>query len=312
MKKHFFILCITTFILSCSSEESTQPDSELPEISNENQIFNITIEVQGEGTVSEEAINSANGPIYIKGTRVKLTAIPSEGWVFVGWQGDLELTENPTEILMNSSKNVIALFETIPDNTGDSTDETPGEGPLIYLDSNGLTIRANSNAKPGDTAILNGIQYLIVDDELLREIIVDQREDLSTLVTTYVTDLSNMFRDKQTITPDIRGWDTSGVINMSYMFFNASVYNGDLKFWNTAKVTNMSYMFAQTNAFNQDIGNWNTANVVNMEGMFNNATAFNQDLSKWCVPLIANRPINFSTSSNLSENFIPEWGSCPE
>tara|TARA_R110002051_G_scaffold189613_2_gene258820 strand:+ start:2799 stop:3728 length:930 start_codon:yes stop_codon:yes gene_type:complete len=309
MKKHFLLLYFTTFLLSCSSSESIPTDSELP---TENQTFNITLVVQGEGTVSQEAINAANGPSYSLGTRVQLTAIPSEGWAFVGWQGDLVLTENPIEVVMNSAKSITAVFETVPDNTGGPIDPPPGDESLIYLDSNGLTIKAYSTAQPGDTAILNGNQYLIVDNELLREIVADQREDLSKLVTTYVTDLSNMFRDKQTITPDITGWDTSGVINMSYMFFNASVYNGDLKFWNTARVTNMSYMFAQTNAYNQDLGNWNTSNVVNMEGMFNNAIAFNQDLSRWCVTLIPNRPLNFATSSNLSENFIPKWGTCPE
>lgn len=311
MKKHFLILYIITLFLSCSSGDSMQTDVTLPGNSNEDQTFTITITVQGEGTVLQEGNNAVTGSSYIDGTRVRLTAIPSEGWMFTRWQEDLELTENPTEVVMNSSKRIIALFDIIPDTNEDATDGPSGEEPLIYVAPNGLTIRANSNAKPGDTATLNSTQYLIVNNQILREIVADQREDLSTLVTTYVTDLSGMFRDKQTITPDITAWDTSGVTDMSYMFFNATVYNGDLKFWNTGNVTNMSYMFAQTDAFNQDIGAWNTVNVVNMEGMFNNATAFNQDLSGWCVSLIANRPLNFSTSSNLSENFIPQWGICP-
>lgn len=182
----------------------------------------------------------------------------------------------------------------------------------LYLAENSITIKANSAAKPGDTLVFEGVEYLVVNDQMLRDIITDDREDISKLVTTYVTDLSYLFENKQTITPNIATWDTSHVTDMSYVFAGASVYNGVLSYWNTAKVTNMSYAFANALEYNQDLGDWNTSQVTQMEGMFSNAAVFNQDLSGWCVSLIDQAPTNFSRGSSISQSSLPQWGTCPE
>ncbi len=60
--------------------------------------LNITIE--GEGTVIEEVISS--GKDYDSGTVVRLTAVPSEGWEFDEWSGNLE-SNNPNEIIIEIS-----------------------------------------------------------------------------------------------------------------------------------------------------------------------------------------------------------------
>jgi hypothetical protein len=182
----------------------------------------------------------------------------------------------------------------------------------LYLAENSITIKANSAAKPGDTLVFEGVEYLVINDQMLRDIITDDREDISKLVTTYVTDLSNLFENKQTITPNIAAWDTSNVTDMSYLFAGASVYNGVLSYWNTAKVTNMSYAFANALEYNQDLGDWNTSQVTQMEGMFSNATVFDQDLSGWCVSLIDKAPTNFAAGSSISQTSLPQWGTCPE
>ena len=182
----------------------------------------------------------------------------------------------------------------------------------LYLAENSITIKANSAAKPGDTLVFEGVEYLVVNDQMLRDIITDDREDISKLVTTYVTDLSNLFENKQTITPNIAAWDTSNVTDMSYVFAGASVYNGVLSYWNTAKVTNMAYAFANSLEYNQDLGDWNTSQVTQMDGMFSNATSFSQNLSGWCVSLIDKAPTNFSTGSSISETSLPQWGTCPD
>lgn len=192
-----------------------------------------------------------------------------------------------------------------------SSNENSEEAGL-YLAENSITIKANSAAKPGVTLVFEGVEYLVVNDQMLRDIITDDREDISKLVTTYVTDLSNLFENKQTITPNIAAWDTSNVTDMSYLFAGASVYNGVLSYWNTAKVTNMSYAFANALEYNQDLGDWNTSQVTQMEGMFSNATVFNQDLSGWCVSLIDQAPANFSSGSSISQSSQPQWGTCPD
>lgn len=49
---------------------------------------------------------------YLEGTPVRLEAIPSDGFEFVGWEGDLTGTANPTEILMTTNRVVQARFQT--------------------------------------------------------------------------------------------------------------------------------------------------------------------------------------------------------
>ena len=55
--------------------------------------YPLTINIQGEGTVREEIVSSARSSDpteYNSGTTVRLTAVPSEGWVFSDWTGDVE------------------------------------------------------------------------------------------------------------------------------------------------------------------------------------------------------------------------------
>ena len=42
-----------------------------------------------------------------------------------------------------------------------------GENGLIYLDENGVTIKAYDIAQAGDTDILEGIEYTVVDSAML-------------------------------------------------------------------------------------------------------------------------------------------------
>lgn len=216
---------------------------------------------------------------------------------------------------------IVVTQDSVVQNTSQTSDQggssetnsnEDSEEAGLYLAENSITIEANSAAKPGDILVFEGVEYLVVNDQMLRDIITDDREDISKLVTTYVTDLSNLFENKQTITPNIAAWDTSNVTDMSYVFAGASVYNGVLSYWNTAKVTNMSYAFANALEYNQDLGDWNTSQVTQMEGMFYNATVFDQNLSGWCVSLIDQAPANFSRGSSISQTSLPQWGTCPE
>jgi len=48
-----------------------------------------------------------------------------------------------------------------------------------------------------------------------------------------------------------------------------------------------------------------------MRNMFGSAETFNQDLSVWCVTNITSEPGGFSYQSALSNENIPNWGTCP-
>jgi len=73
--------------------------------------YPLTINIEGEGEVLEEIVNAGRTTDYNSGTTVKLTAVPSENWKFVGWEGALNGTSNPQELAIIESKSITATFE---------------------------------------------------------------------------------------------------------------------------------------------------------------------------------------------------------
>ncbi len=67
--------------------------------------YPLTINIEGEGTVSETSQS------FESGSEVTLTAIPDQGWKFVEWKGEITSTDNPLTIVVNSSKEITAVFE---------------------------------------------------------------------------------------------------------------------------------------------------------------------------------------------------------
>jgi surface protein len=150
----------------------------------------------------------------------------------------------------------------------------------IYFDSN--TCKCPT-AIVGDTEVINGVTYTVVDNT---SIITQIAAANYNLCTTFVTDMSELFKD------------------------NTS-FNSNISFWNTSAVNNMRGMFYNVSIFNKDIGNWDTSKVTNMEYMFNHATSFNQNLTGWCVSNITTEPISFAPGSSLRNVNRPVWGTCP-
>ncbi len=107
----------------------------------------------------------------------------------------------------------------------------------IYFDNNTCKCPA---ATVGDTEVINGVTYTVVDNTSIKTQVAAANYNLC---TTPVTNMSELFKD-----------DTS--------------FNSDISFWDTAAVTDMGFMFYQATSFNQDIGSWNTAAVTNMEVCF--------------------------------------------
>ena len=220
------------------------------------------------------------------------------------------------------------------------TSEEPIDCEVVYLDENGLTLKACDDANIGDTGVIDGVTYTVVDEAMLRAMVANE-EDVTKVVTTFVTDMSAMFFiDYDTASDfnqDISSWDVSNVTNMSYMFLVAETFNQAIGNWDTSNVTVMYGMFLGADAFNQPIGNWDVSNVTVMEVMFHdnasfnqpigdwdvssvtvmeemfsgyaNACAFNQDISAWNVDNVRNCG-GFSVEAPLTEANTPNFNNC--
>lgn len=76
--------------------------------------YPLTINIEGQGTVTEEIINTGRTTEYDYGTTVRLTAQASEGWEFVGWTGAVVSEESEIQLLVTTSKTVSVVFNYNP------------------------------------------------------------------------------------------------------------------------------------------------------------------------------------------------------
>ena len=94
--KKIFLITIMSVLLSCDKDD----------IQNTVQ-YTLTVSVSEGGTISTE------GGTYDEGTEVTITATPSEGYFFAGWEGN-DSTSESLKITLNSNQTLQALFEIIP------------------------------------------------------------------------------------------------------------------------------------------------------------------------------------------------------
>jgi hypothetical protein len=83
------------------------------------------------------SINQSSG-LYELGTYLKIEAIPDENYSFVNWTGTIESKENPLGFSVSREMNLQANFRF--------------SGDAVYLDDNGITIKAKEGALIGDSA----------------------------------------------------------------------------------------------------------------------------------------------------------------
>lgn len=204
---------------------------------------------------------------------------------------------------------------------------------MIYLDKNGVSIKADKKAKVGQEYMLNGVSYLVVDGRLLLDMIHDNKnvtkvvttrvknmthffnpmynnydfnQDISSWDVSNVTTMRGMFSGNETFNQDISKWDVSRVKNMSEMFFGATSFNSNLSEWNTANVQYMISMFEGASLFNQDISSWNVEGVWSMERMFCNAISFNSELNDWNITGVENLKNMFFKAKSFNQD-LSKW-----
>lgn len=108
--------------------------------------FTLTINAGTGGTVSKDP----NSNSYTSGTKVKLTATASTGYVFKSWSGDASGTNAAVEITMDGNKTVTAVFEqksvesftlSVSAGNGGTVTKNPNSGS--YASGTKVTLTAN-------------------------------------------------------------------------------------------------------------------------------------------------------------------------
>ncbi|MDH7448392.1 BspA family leucine-rich repeat surface protein, partial [Aquimarina sp. 2201CG14-23] len=106
--------------------------------------------------------------------------------------------------------------------------------------------------------------------------------DITSWVTTNVTNMARMFESNGVFNREIGNWDVSNVTTMNRMFSGATVFNADLGNWMPTSCTDFNFMFNSALAFQgTNMQLWNNrfnASPISMFGMFRNADAFNSDI----------------------------------
>ncbi|MAH81713.1 MAG: hypothetical protein CMC21_00485 [Flavobacteriaceae bacterium] len=73
--------------------------------------YTLSTSTEGEGSITETLVSSGRSTDYNSGSVVRLTAVPSNGWIFIGWTGDYVGEDNPIDIDVSESISISASFE---------------------------------------------------------------------------------------------------------------------------------------------------------------------------------------------------------
>ena len=113
------------------SETSTSVIMDMDKLVTANFIkkkYALNIETVGQGNVTEKLIKSGTVSNYNSGSIIEVEAVPSAGWKFTEWQGDISGQKNPYIINLISDKSIKAVFNK-NDSDGGGGDDT-GNGTM--------------------------------------------------------------------------------------------------------------------------------------------------------------------------------------
>jgi len=222
MKKLFYLFLAIT--VACSSgDDSSESNDTTPPVITLIGSANVSI-TQGDNYTDEgaTATDDVDGDLT--------SSISVSGSVDTATIGNYILTYSVSDSAGNSaslSRNVDVVPIPICD-----------VGQVVYLDANGVTIKACPDAQIGDTGSLDGITYTVVSRGQLLDYINSDYPDLNRLVTSKITDMSELFFLKDDFNQDIGNRDVSNMTDMTGMFLRAASFNQNISQWNVDNVTN--------------------------------------------------------------------------
>ena len=312
--KYSLIAIISISLFSCvKDEDTTLPANNTPQTTPCSTIPSLTTFATTNITENSAFLSG----IIMAPTCPNDSSVSSQGFV---WSTNPlpEVTDNRILVSGDSVQNnlnglaaetsyFVRTFLTNPSGTfyGNEVSFTTSIQKPIYLDANGITIKARSWAIIGDTASIGGILYTVTDSSLLKTKITNQ-EDITNLCVSRITNMRELFSNNYSFNQDISSWDVSNVTDMKKMFHQNRIFNQDIGSWNVSNVTDMSEMFEGNSAFNQNIGSWDISNVTDMRSMFSSASSFNQDISSWNVSNVTNMRYMFNQDSSFNQD-LSSW-----
>ena len=221
----------------------------------------------------EEPTNTEQGFVYATTIQPTIanTQVNVDGTnISINLEG---LTPNTTYYVRTFLTNTLGEF--YGNEVSFMTTEEQAVCDAVYLADNGITIKACEDANVGDTGVIDGVTYTVVDEAMLREM-VENEQDVTKLATTKVTDMKLMFNENSTFNQPIGNWDVSNVTNMNDLFYN-STFNQPIGNWDVSNVTNMAYMFADATSYNQDLSSWSVDGVTQ-------CLQFSDGATSWTLP----------------------------
>jgi surface protein len=111
----------------------------------------------------------------------------------------------------------------------------------LFQKGNGTIFASPETVLVGYKQSINGVIYEVLSQQQF----VDKATtdaNWNTVVTSFVTDMSEKFKYIDYFNADISSWDTANVTNMRHMFYGANKFDYDIELWNTSNVTDMSQM----------------------------------------------------------------------
>ncbi|MGM0546127.1 MAG: BspA family leucine-rich repeat surface protein [Bacteroidota bacterium] len=300
--------------------------------------YKLNVRTDGSGAVSEQVISKAKD--YEYGDVVELDPSAAEGWEFVEWKDDLEGSDNPAQVTVDTAKTVTAVFERktfalAPDIQGEgSVAKDPDESEYEYGSKVTLTADPDDNwdFKEWAGEISGTTPEISVTVHSERDIKAFFKEEPlfytakngETVVCPeaepgdkgilngekYGTEYEAV--DRSTLEQmidngeDVTRACTTPVTDMSKLLEDTHSFNQDISNWDVSNVTAMDSMFVDAEDFNADIGSWDVSNVTNMERMFLSADVFNQDIGSWDVSSVTDMNLMFSNADAFNQD-IGDW-----
>ena len=197
------------------------------------------------------------------------------------------------------------------------------DGVLTLSSAEGATGSLGTGMSAGWSSYSTQITSFIVADEITAEGAVLasfffyyhslEYVDLSNLVVSDLTDLSNMFyccSELETV-DGITDWDTSAVTTTAYMFLScSSLENVDLSGWELSAATSMRGMFKNCNELVSvgDVSGWNLSSVTDMRYVFYNCYALSElNVSDWDLSSVSWAEQMFYSCESLTSLDTSGW-----